>query len=316
MADDDWISPAYHLDAFQALQDNPGVQGAEVGTSFADMGDGALRRISQHSMRGVSALDRMFEWDCNSPRISMYNTSRRASLQPAISYLRQTPLPGMTLAENLWELSRLAVGDFLRDPTGHGTYMHYPMVCSGLPDRKQRVFDALCRGKGLQYPFIHFINLSTAVQCGIFLLGRLSPIANPADRMEAAQCVFGHVFESTVAPEMADSANFAAVFNLLSGCPAVQAGFTRHCAPSASKPAFDRGLLEWFIALVAVFQTPAGPNELPLADKFRRFVFDDGLLTDELLPAQALTPAKHTPPAPEQPKAALGHQLLRLFGRN
>jgi hypothetical protein len=271
MADDDWISPTYHLDAYQTLLSNPDVTCAESGTTFVDIGDGKLVNVSQPSMRGGSPLERMQKWNCITARATMYNTSRRSALEAALEFIRETPLPGMTMAEDLWELNRLALGDFVSSP-GPGCLIHYPENGSTQGDSTARFYNLLCKDVGLAYPFVFFMGLSTAVQCAIFLMGNRSPIEDAQQRTLCGQFVFSHIFSSSFLPRVAPEASQTVALSLFADYPSVAAGFSKYCNPPfALAPHFDGEFLDWFISLLKVFESPP-TGELPaLSDQFRNF---------------------------------------------
>jgi hypothetical protein len=274
MTDDDWMSPSYHVDSYRTLLDEPNASGAAKGTTFVDIGDGRLVDVSQPSMRGDTPIGRMRQWNGIIARVTMYNGSRRATLEAAVEYLRRTPLSGVILAEDLWELNRLACGDFLNVP-GNGCYIHYPAARSNLGDATRRYFDLLCKDVGLQYPFVFFLDLSTAVQCAVFLMGNLSPIADPEQRELCGQHVFGHIFTNGFLRKLSDQSSRAVAANLFAHHPEAMRGFQKYCGPPFShQPRFDRALMDWFIEVIRVFETTPPANETALSERFRQFVVD------------------------------------------
>lgn len=275
MADDDWVSPTYYLDAYAALLKTPTANCISAGTAFADFGDGQLHDISQPSMCGASPLLRMTQWNGIAARITMYDASRKSSINPAINFMRITPFHGSTLAEDLHELSRLATGDFLRIP-GPGCFVHYPHHGSHTGDSAQRFYKLLCEDVGLQFHMVYFMGLSTAVQCAMFLLGRLSPITDPQHRMICAQYVFRHIFLSGFLPKIGDREGFsAAAASIFAHHPAALAGLERYCNPdNLEELVFDIDLLNWFIEIIRVFESPPKDGEQHLSEKFKQFCID------------------------------------------
>ena len=274
-ADDDWVSPTYFSDAYRLLLDNPGIACAEVGSTLVDMGDHRLINASQPSMRGKTPLERMRKWNGVTARVTMYNVSRRATLAAAEQFLRQTPLPGMTLVEDLWELNRLALGDFVTQP-GDGCLLHYPAYGSMLGDRSGRFYDLLCRGVGLSYPALYFMGLSSAIQCALFLLGKLSPISDHGQRRACARHVFEHIYKTSFLPALADGITRPEVSSQIERHPRILEGIKRFCSPPFSqKPEFGRELLGWFISLIRLFETEPARGATRLSERFAQFA--DGL---------------------------------------
>lgn len=273
MADDDWVSPTYHVDSYNALLGNAKASCAEVGSTLVDIGDGTLVNVSQLSMCGSFPIERMMKWNGVAARATMYNASRRTTMDAAIQYLRTTPLNGITLVEDLWELNRLALGDFLHE-TGHGFLVHYPAMGSRSGDPTQRSFDGYFKDAGLQYPFVFFGSLSTAVQCAMFLMGKLSPIADPVQRTACGQHVFRHIFVNGFLPVVATKTSQEAAAMLFAQHPKVLESFTRYCNPPFSQePFIDRALIDWFIDIIKVLEIkPAAGNSLPLSERFRIYV--------------------------------------------
>jgi hypothetical protein len=271
MADDDWMSPTYYVDAYRILLENPRANGAEVGTTFANFGDGNLVTINQPSMCGQVPIERMAKWKAFHARITMYSTSRRATLEAALQFLRTTPVRGTVLVESLFELNRLATGDFL-SASGHGCFVHYPAHDSHLGDSNQRYYDLLFKDVGLQYQFLYFSGLTTAIQCAMFLMGNYSPIANPVQRAICGQHVFKHIFvESflqTFSGEFAQNA--VALFQYY---PDVRAGFIKYTTPPFSQqPIFNAELIDWFIMLLEMFEEKSGRVDFSIAERFSSFV--------------------------------------------
>ena len=274
MADDDWISPTYHFDAYKTLLDHPGASCAEAGTAFADIGGGQLMNISQRSMCGNNAIERIVQWDCRAARITMYNVSRRETLRCAVEFFRTTPLNGLTLVENLYELNRLALGDFIH-AAGLGCFVHYPAMASLSGNQTQRSYDTFFKAAGLQYPFVFFAGLSTAVQCALFLMGRLSPIADAEQRRTCGQQAFVHIYTTSFLPNVATREGHEAAGILFAKHPDVLYNFSKYCNPPYTlNPVMDRALLDWFIALVAVFENKTPPDGQLLSVRFAKFSDD------------------------------------------
>lgn len=278
MADDDWVSPEYHLDAYRTLVVNPRACGAETGTTWVDFGDGKPVYVSQPSMCGNAAIDRMAQWNGLVARVTMYNVSRRSALEAAIRFQQATPLNGTTLVEDLWELNRLALGDFLHT-TGHGCLVHYPAMGSRTGDGAQRVYDGLYREAGLQYPFVWFGSLSTAIQCAMFLTGKLSPIADLEQRTVCGQFVFRQIFTNGFLTSISSEPRNNEAAKLFTHHPEAMGGLLKYCnAPFSEHPVLDRPLIDWFIEVIKVLETkPSGSSAL-LSERFRRFV--DGMSCD------------------------------------
>lgn len=272
MADDDWMSPTYHADAYRTLLDNPSATSAEAGTALVDISDGQLVNISQQSMCGNTAIERVMQWNCIAARVTMYNVSRRTAMEAAIEFFRATPLNGITLVESLYELNRLALGDFLH-VTGHGCFVHYPAMASHSGDSTQRTYDILFKDAGLQYSFVFFGGLSTAVQCALFLMGKFSPISDAEQRMACGQHVFGYIFTTSFLPKVATKESHEAAAILFTHYPKVMEGFLKYCNPPFSQqPVMDRALLGWFIELIKAFETKTPTNDLLLSERFMKFV--------------------------------------------
>ena len=271
MADDDCMSPDYHIDGYRVLLDNPQASGASCGATLVDVGDGKKVDVTQKPMLGATPFERMRLWSATAARATMYDTSRRNTLDYAIEYHRQSPLNGITLLEDLWELSRLSHGEFLA-VQGPGIYMHYPATRTIGGDEAQRFYNLLCRDAGLQYPFVYFASLSTAVQCALFLLGRLSPIADPAQRNDCAQLVFRQIFTQQYLPNVSGESSHEAVGMLFAGSRAALDGFDRYCKmPNSASVRFDRDMLAWFIEIIKVFETRNDDVSLNMSARFEQF---------------------------------------------
>ena len=271
MADDDWMSPTYFSDAYQVLRDNPRISCAEVGTTLVDMGDSKLVNVSQPSMYGRTPFERMQKWNGVVARVTMYNLSRRSSLEAALQFLRESPLPGMTLVENLWELNRLALGEFVASP-GHGCLVHYPEYGSIQGDRNARFYNLLCKNVGLAFPALFFMGLSTAIQCAIFLRGNLSPIADPKQRRICSQFVFEHIFTKSFLPALTSGINKPEMAELLIRHPKVLDDLQEYCSPPFTlKPELNRELFDWFVKLLRIFESNRIDGKPCLSERFEKF---------------------------------------------
>lgn len=276
MADDDWMSPNYYTEAMQVLRNAPNAMCAEVGTTFVDMaGNGDFNQISQASMQGHLAIERIKQWNGITQRVTMYNVSRRSALDYALWFYRHTPLNGYMLAEDLWELSRLARGDFIRQK-GSACFVHFPANESRTGDSTERLYQLLHKDSGLQFPFIYFSALSTAIQCAIFLMGRYSPIVNVEQRRVCGQYVFKHIFADCFLPVFAQEHSRQLAAQLFAQHPKVMAGFLKFTqAPFSRQPDFAYDgyeIIDWFVEIVQVFETKPNGNDLPLSERFNQFV--------------------------------------------
>lgn len=272
VADDDWVSPTYHLDAFDALQAAPNASSASVGTTFVDLGDGNLINVNQASMCGEQPIQRMMQWNCSAARVTMYNVSRRTSLDAALEFLKKSPLNGTTLLENLWELNRLAVGDFLNLP-GKGCMIHYPAQRARDGKEAERVYDSLYKDHNLQAPFVYFGNLSTAIQCAIFLMGNMSPIKDPLQKVLCGQHIFSEIFKKSFLKKVDSVESHEAVRMLFANHPRARDGFFEFCVPPFSEnPQFTLQLLEWFIEVIKALENPPINGVEPVSEQFKKFV--------------------------------------------
>jgi hypothetical protein len=286
MGDDDWMSPTYHTDAYLALLGDPSTTGAEVGTTFVDIGDGQLVNVSQPSMFGNSPLSRMEKWNCLVARATMYNTSRRSTLDPAIRFLAQTPIEGMTMMEDMWELSRLAFGNFERQ-TGSGCFIHYPATGSNIGNQTDRFYNIFCKDLGLRYPFVYFLSLATAIQCAVFLMGNRSPITDRRQKIECGQYVFAHIFTTSFLPRVSAESSQSAAMELFATSPEALAGFAQYCNPPfSSKPTLDLSVIDWFISVIKVFESIPQPDQPTLSDRFRLFISEALGSTEFVAPAE------------------------------
>ncbi len=272
MADDDWMSPGYHADALNALLAHPEATCAEAGNTLVDIGDGRLVNVSQASMTGPNARTRMARWRGEVARVTMYNTCRRKALDAAIAFYRATPLNGVTLVEDLWELNRLALGDFLH-VNGHGCLVHYPAMGSREGDTAMRNFEGYFKEAGLKYPFIFFGGLSTAIQCALFLAGKGSPLPDVTQRMPCAQYIFDKLFRQAFMPQVATSDALDAAHQLFAAHPVALQGFVRYCTPAADQVRmFDAAMVRWFTEIIRVLESPALDVRDLLSNRFTEFV--------------------------------------------
>lgn len=272
MADDDWMSPTYFLDAYRILLENSAANVAEVGTSFVDFGDGNLIKINQPSMCGQTPIERIAKWNGFSARVTMYSTSRRATLEAALQFLRATPFHGHILVEDLFELNRLATGDFL-SVSGQGCFVHYPAHDSHLGGATERHYNLLYKELGLQYQFVYFAGLVTAIQCAMFLMGKYSPIIDPVQKAICGQYVFRHTFIGSFLQTFSGESNQAAGAMLFENYPDIKAGFIKYTTPPFSQqPIFDSELIDWFIKLLPLFEEKSEGIDFSISERFSCFV--------------------------------------------
>lgn len=272
MADDDWMSPTYHTDSFKLLLSHPHVACAEVGTTFVGTDDGQLIKVSQPSMQGSSPLERMRYWNCNTARATMYNTSRRNALNEALQFLRDTPLPGITMAEDLWELNRLATGDYTAT-SGPGCLIHYPENGSTQGDPTTRFYNLLCKEAGLAYPAVYFMGLNTAIQCAVFLSGIKSPIADLTQRAVCGQFIFSHIFTNVFLPKVTPETSQSAAAELFSEHQEVLEKFIKYSNPPFSlNPYLDQELIDWFIRIIKIFETKSESNAQSISTQLADFL--------------------------------------------
>ena len=204
----------------------------------------------------------------------MYNASRRQHLSPAMEFHRRSPLNGLTLIEDLWELSRLAQGEF-HNISGHGIYLHYPATRTIGGDETERFYNLICKNEGLQFPFVYFAALSTAIQCAVFLMGKLSPVNAMENRYECAQHVFRHIFLTQFLPHVTGSSSQDAAAVMFAEHPTVMAGFLKYCnTANAAQVVCDKDLLNWFIDIIRVFESPASATQALLSLRFEQFIHD------------------------------------------
>lgn len=270
MADDDWMTPNYHLEAYRFLEENPQVSCCAAGTSFADFGDGNLVKINQSSMVGATAIERIRAWNPYAARITMYNTSKRIHLNHAIKYHNASPLGGITLVENLWELSRLSQGEFFSVP-GQDLYLHYPATRqAGITGLHNLLF----KDTSIDVLFTHFASLSTAIQCAIFLKGDMSPIENIDDRENCAQYVFSTIFNTQFLPKVTNHESKGSICQLFSDTPHIISGFSEFCYnPNDGRIFFNADLLNWFIDILKRFEKKTDLKEISVSEEFRKFAY-------------------------------------------
>lgn len=273
MADDDAVSPVYYLDGYDFLKRSSNVSCVSVGTSFADFGDHRLLDISQISMIGESPVDRMKFWNGFSARITAYDVGRRGFLDGAIGYLKSTPVLGMTLVEDLFELNRLAYGNFVRE-RGRGFFVHYPHHGSHDGDSLDRFYKLLCKDLGLSLPMIRFMGVSTAVQCALFLLGKYSPIEDLQQRYQSAQHVFKFLFFNGFCQELQQGGLLLNLRKWLADDPACLKGLNKYAASNINDLIFDANVLKWFIDIIKVFEFRAKIGETLLSRRFSNFCAD------------------------------------------
>lgn len=270
MADDDWMSPTYHLDAYRTLLDNSAASYAEAGTTLLDSGDSNLVTINQPSVCGYTPMERITQWKGLVASVATYNASRRTTLEAAMQFLRATPLNGL-LIEALFDLNRLAMGDFL-SVLGHGYFVHYPAT-NGPGDAVKRYYDLVCKDAGLQDLFLQFIGLSQSIQCAMFLMGNLSPLVDPVQKAICGQHVFRHIYVGIFLRIASGESSRAAAAILFANYPEVMDGFLKYTTlPFSEQPTIDAELIEWFIFLLKAFEQTPGINEVSISESFSRFV--------------------------------------------
>jgi glycosyltransferase involved in cell wall biosynthesis len=269
MADDDWFSPCYHTEAINHLRSKLDATCIEAGTTFINLGDGIMHNASQPSMTGETALERIAKWQCNSARATMYNASPRRSLDNAIEYINLSPMPGMTLAEDLWELSRLAQGNFLK-LAGDGVFVHTPTHGSIYPGAEMRFYNLLCKDQGYKPFALYFMSLSTAIQCAIFLIGSLSPLNDQAEKFQCSQMVFSHIYKTAFLPKVQGHQALLAAKIIFADYPSVLNDFIKYTtSPYADNPSFDLGVLNWFFALFYSLESQDIPGKSTTLDFFQ-----------------------------------------------
>jgi hypothetical protein len=272
VADDDWMTPTYHIDAFDYLKLNCNASGCSTGTTFVDIGDGNTVNVNQSSMIGHTAIQRMRNWNAVAARVTMHNASRRSYLEPAIEYMRRSPLKGITLFEDLWELSRLANGSFY-NLKGQGIYLHYPATRAIGGGETERFYNLICKDDGLAFHFVYFASLSTAVQCALFLLGKFSPLNKDENKQACAQLIFNHIFTNQFLPNVTGSSSQDVVGEIFKNHATAMNGYLKYCINiKNSEVLFDIELLNWFISIIRVFEEKASNKNMLLSDRFTSFV--------------------------------------------
>ena len=273
MADDDWMSPTYHTDALRLLRNNPNATYAEAGHTVLDKdSNGVFVNITQAPIQGKTPIERIQQWNATIARITTYNVSERSSLENAVHFYRTTPLNGITLLEDLLDLSRLGTGEFISERAS-GFFVHHPKHASDNGNPGERFYHLLHKDAGLEFPFIYFSSLSTASQCAIFLMGTLSPIDDLNQKKLCAQHVFRHIFLASFLPTFANEESRQIVANMFADHPKVLAGFLKFCLPPfATNPVFDYEIIDWLIEIIKVFENKSPANTLLLSERFSLFV--------------------------------------------
>jgi len=273
IGDDDWMTPCYFPGALASLKHNPAASCCETGTALADFGDGKHADISQPSMTGKNMLERLNNWSAVNARVTMYNASRRNTVQAALDYLKETPLQGLTMAENLWELNRLALGDFVRTPAS-SYFIHYPAHAAKTGDPSERFYNLLCRDVGLSRPALDFMGLSSAIQCAIFLMGKLSPLQDDDQRYACGQAVFQHIYTEQFLPKFQTPENKAQILGNISDATLMRRVQEFISPPFAVRPVIHDDLITLFIDLLGHFQVDHSKPALTakLKDFFRELL--------------------------------------------
>ncbi len=227
-------------------------------------------------MCGKTPIERIAQWDGFAARVTTYSTSRRGTLEAALQFLRTTPFHGMILVEDLFELNRLATGDFL-SVSGQGCFVHYPAHHSQLGDATERHYNLLYKDLGLQYQFIYFAGLTTAIQCAMFLMGKYSPIVDTVQRAICGQHIFRHTFVESFLQTFSGESGQASGAILFENYPDIRAGFVKYTTPPFSQqPVFDSDLIDWFIALLQIFEKQNEGTDFSIAERFTCFVKETG----------------------------------------
>jgi hypothetical protein len=263
-----WVSPTYYTDAFQLLRNNPDVTCAEVGNTLIDVGgSGNFQNISQATMRGQNPIDCIQQWGGTCSRVTTYNVSRRSSLESGIYFYRTTPLNGLTLLEDLFELSRLSTGSFVSE-CASGCFIHYSDHVSALS--WERYYSLLYKDTGLQLPFVY---LSTAIQCALFLKGNLSPIVDAKQKEACTQTVFRHIFVDSFLPLFSSDYSQQTILAMFAEHPKAMEGSLKFCrAPFINNPVFNYEIVDWLIEVIRVFEAKPEANTTPLSERFDLFV--------------------------------------------
>jgi hypothetical protein len=132
-----------------------------------------------------------------------------------------------------------------------------------------------CKNEGLQFPFVYFAALSTAIQCAVFLMGKLSPVNAMENRYECAQHVFRHIFLTQFLPHVTGSSSRDAAAVMFAEHPAAMKGFLTYCnTANAAHVVCDKDLLSWFVEVIRVFESPASEDKPLLSQRFEQFIHD------------------------------------------
>jgi hypothetical protein len=270
IGDDDWVSPDYFLDAYQKIQEKEDFSSVCVGSSLVDFGTHQIGSIDVPSMLGPTPFERFQQWNSEVARVTMYSTSKRKYLNEAIAFLKQSPIQGLTLLEDLWELNRLAYGSHVTEP-GPGIFVHYPHhAVNG-----SRFYDLLCKPYGLSMPMLYFMGLSTAIQCGLFLAGKYSPLTGIEEKKKCSQYVFQHIFKNSFLPKISSDTDCENIVQFLQGRDAALDGYYNYCDPSAAEDIiFDDALITWFVEIVKVFESQDNLQGQLMSEQILEFVHD------------------------------------------
>ncbi|UCV23791.1 glycosyltransferase [Ferribacterium limneticum] len=269
--DDDWMTSCYYPNALETLKQNPSASCCETGTAFVDFGDGRPFEISQPSMTGTTMMQRLTKWDAVIARVTMYSASKRSAIQAAVDFQKMTPLHGLTMAENLWELNRLAVGDFLRVPAT-SYFIHYPAHGSNQGNPTQRFYNLLCRDAGLAFPALDFMDLCSAIQCALFLMGKLSPLPNTEERFACGQKVFRHIYSQQFIKKFRNAAQKNKTLGNITDSR-LRARLLEHISPPYSdNPILTEDVISLFVDLMGHFQVDQ--SGVSLSHRLREF-FDE-----------------------------------------
>ena len=268
IGDDDWMTPCYYPDALEILKKNPHVSCCEAGTALADFGDGKHLSISQPSMTGSNMPQRLKNWNAVVARITAYHASRRSTIQSALDFQKTTPIYGLTMIENLWELNRLAKGDFISTPAP-SYFIHYPATAAHQGDINSRFYNLLCKDIGLSASALDFMDLSSAIQCALFLMGKLSPIGELTEKKTCGQAVFKHIYTNQFLPKFKNTENKNRIFNNIKKTT-LASDLNHYISPSFTEKAIlDDGLISLFIDLMDLFQVEK--NTPPLRSQLKDF---------------------------------------------
>jgi hypothetical protein len=153
--------------------------------------------------------------------------------------------------------------------------MHYPATRTLGGDETERFYNLICKNEGLQFHFVYFAALSTAIQCAVFLMGKLSPVNAMENRYECAQHVFRHIFRTQFLPHVTGSSSQDAAAVVFAEHPQVMAGFLKYCNTAiADDVVCDKDLLSWFVDVIRVFESPASEDKALLSQRFEQFIYD------------------------------------------